>query len=380
MTGAEKPELAVNRGQDTVAGALNGFISHAATGFVGGACLDIATAYFNVGGYSLLADSLDHATSVRLLLGAAPTPPENRRRALRLEPASPQRAARTRLRQALEGHEHNLLVERDHLGFTFEVDASTRRLVKWLRSENVQVRRLEGRFLHGKAFLVGDRFHGVVAGSSNFTYAGLATNLVLNLGNYSPHVVGQVQEWFEELWSEAEEYDLASLFEARFEPHAPQLVYLRMLWEFYGEELMADSRLNPEHKADIKLRADINEYAMVVIDEAHNLRNPGTQRAHALRSLLAGTPPKKLVMLTATPVNNSLWDLYHLLGYFLRNDAVFADAGIRSLRDHFANAMALNPDDLTPEHLFDVLDAVAVRRTRAFVKRFYSTSTGTGAF
>ena len=67
---------------------------------------------------------------------------------------------------------------------------STRRLVKWLRSENVQVRRLEDRFLHGKAFLVGDRSHGVVAGSSNFTYAGLATNLELNLGNYSPHVCG----------------------------------------------------------------------------------------------------------------------------------------------------------------------------------------------
>lgn len=471
MTAVEKPELAVNRGQDTVAAALNGFISHAATGFVGGACLDVATAYFNVGGYSLLADSLDQVTGVRLLLGAEPTPPESRRRALRTESANPHRAARSRLRQALEGHEQNLLVERDHLGFTFEVDASTRRLVKWLRSENVQVRRLEGQFLHGKAFLVGDRSHGVVAGSSNFTYAGLATNLELNLGNYSPHVVGQVRDWFDELWSEAEEYDLASLFEARFEPHSPQLVYLRMLWEHYGEELeaeaaaegapqihltnfqsdglwrarrilderngvliadevglgktflagelireavqdrrqrvlvitpatlrdgpwrafihehmlavelvsyeelMADGRLNPEHKDAIKLRADINEYAMVVIDEAHNLRNPGTQRAHALRQLLAGSPPKELVMLTATPVNNSLWDLYHLLGYFLRNDAVFADAGIRSLRDHFANAMALNPDDLTPEHLFDVLDAVAVRRTRSFVKRFYPNDT-----
>lgn len=52
-----------------MAGALNGFISHAATGFVGGACLDVVTAYFNVGGYSLLADSLDQVTGVRLLLG-----------------------------------------------------------------------------------------------------------------------------------------------------------------------------------------------------------------------------------------------------------------------------------------------------------------------
>ncbi|MDE0700157.1 MAG: helicase-related protein [Acidimicrobiaceae bacterium] len=471
MTAAEKPELAVNRGAHTVAEALNGFISHAVTGFVGGADLDIATAYFNVGGYSLLADSLDQATGVRLLLGAEPTPPENRRRALRTESAHPQRALRTRLRQALDGHERDILTDRDLLGFSIETDGAARRLVEWLKSGKVEVRRLEDRFLHGKAFLVGDRSHGVVAGSSNFTYAGMATNLELNLGNYTPHVVSQVQTWFDELWDEAKDYDLAALFEARFEPHSPQLIYLRMLWEFYGEELeveaeaegapqihlttfqsdglwrarrilrehngvliadevglgktflagelireaaldlrqrvlvitpatlrdgpwrafrkdhilpmelrsyeeiMGDRRLNPDHTSALKLDAEINDYALVVIDEAHNLRNPSTQRAQALRRLLAGSPPKKLVMLTATPVNNSLWDLYHLLGYFLRNDAVFADAGIRSLRDHFAHAMALNPDDLTPEHLFDVLDAVAVRRTRSFVKRFYPNDT-----
>ncbi len=471
MTMNEKPEFVINQDGQTVADSLNGFITHAATEFVGGARLDVATAYFNVGGYSLIADSLDHVTGARLLLGAEPTPPENRRRALRHESAHPQRAARTRLRQALDTHEQNLVIERDHLGFTLEVDTVTRRLVEWLRSGKVQVRRLEGQFLHGKAFLVCDRSHGVVAGSSNFTYAGLATNLELNLGNYSPHVVGKVGDWFDELWEQAVDYDLASLFVTRFEPHVPQLVYLRMLWEFYGEELeeeaayegvpqihlttfqsdglwrarrilderngvliadevglgktflageliqeaalgrrqrvlvitpatlrdgpwrafisehllpvelvsyeemMADGRLNPEHSQPPRLKAGINDYAMVVIDEAHNLRNPGTQRAQALRRLLEGSPPKKLVMLTATPVNNSLWDLYHLLGYFLRNDAVFADAGIRSLHDHFKKAMALNPDDLTPEHLFDVLDAVSVRRTRSFVKRFYPNDT-----
>jgi hypothetical protein len=82
-----------------------------------------------------------------------------------------------------------------------------------------------------------------------------------------------------------------------------------------------------------------------------------------------------LVLLTATPVNNSLWDLYYMLGYFLKNDAAFADVGIRSLRDHFSRAMAMNPDDLSPELLFDVLDAVAVRRTRPFVKRYYPHDT-----
>ncbi|WP_419841067.1 helicase-related protein [Candidatus Poriferisodalis sp.] len=472
MTTPEKPEIALNRGGQTVAGALNAFITHAATDFVSGAAVDIATAYFNLGGYSLLADALDHASGVRLLLGAEPQPPEQRRRALRTEPRQADRARRARMRSALDGQEQHLRFDRDNLGFTLEAEATARRLVAWLDDPRVQVRRLEGRFLHGKAFLVGHRSHGVVAGSSNFTHAGLATNLELNLGNYAPTVVGQVQDWFDELWAEAADYDLAALFRAGFEEHSPYLVYLRMLWERYGaevydeaaaedataihltgfqndglwrarrvlqerhgvliadevglgktflagaliedatmgrrqrvlvvapatlrdgpwrafmhehnlpmelvsfEDLTGDSRLNPDHAAGTKLAArDINDYAMVVVDEAHNLRNPSTQRAQALRRLLAGSPPKQLVMLTATPVNNSLWDLYHLLGYFLRNDGAFADAGIRSLRDHFAHAVAMNPDDLTPEHLFDVLDAVAVRRTRSFVKRFYPNDT-----
>ena len=71
------------------------------------------------------------------------------------------------------------------------------------------------------------------------------------------------------------------------------------------EELMADHRLNPDHATQVKLRAGINEYAMVVIDEAHNLRNPATQRAEALRRLLADSPPKQLVLLTATPVKTA---------------------------------------------------------------------------
>ena len=467
MTGLEKPEFATNRDGETVADAVNGFLTYAGTGLVGETHVDIATAYFNVGGYSLVADSLDHADGVRILLGAEPDPHDRRLRPLRAEAASPRRAARVRLRRALEGHERELTQARDLLGFSIEADRSARRLVTWLRTDQVKVRRLADRFLHGKAFLVGDKGHGVIAGSSNFTYAGLARNIELNLGNYTPHVVGQVQGWFNELWDEAEDFDLAGLFEARFEPHLPQLVYLRMLYERYGAELAAeaeaagqpkihltsfqrdglwrarriladvngvlvadevglgktflagelireaaidrrqrvlviapatlrdgpwraflseqllpveivsfddltaDVRLNPEGGTGRKLRADINDYAMVVVDEAHNLRNPSTQRADALRRLLAGSPPKDLVLLTATPVNNSLWDLYYLIGYFLRNDAVFADVGIKSLRDHFAAAMALNPDDLTPEHLFDVLDAVAVRRTRSFVKRFY---------
>ena len=36
-------------------------------------------------------------------------------------------------------------------------------------------------------------------------------------------------------------FDLAALYEARFEPHNPYLIYLRMLFERYGAELDAEA-------------------------------------------------------------------------------------------------------------------------------------------
>ncbi|HCB34158.1 MAG TPA: helicase, partial [Acidimicrobiaceae bacterium] len=140
------------------------------------------------------------------------------------------------------------------------------------------------------------------------------------------------------------------------------------------EDLRGDNRLNPEgrHSSGPKLTAEPDQYALIVLDEAHNARNPWTQTADALRRLLAGSPPKQLVLLTATPVNNSLWDLYYLLDYFMANDGAFADVGILSLRDHFAWAMRQDPDDLSPQHLFDVIEPVTVRRTRRFVKKNYA--------
>lgn len=454
-----KPEFATNRAGERVADAINAHLAFLRKTQAEPPELAIATAYFNVGGYGLLADELEHVRKVRILLGAEPQWPERAVRRLKDSP-TPAGAARAMMRKSLEGHARTLEEDRDLLGFTTEADAAGRRLVEWLGSGKVEVRRLEDSFLHGKAFIVTTHDEGVIAGSSNFTYAGLASNIELNLGHYQPHVVRQVSSWFEDLWERAVPFDLAALYEARYEPHHPYVVYLRMLYERYGEELkqeateetagqihltsfqrdgmwrakriLAERRgvliadevglgktflagelirqavqerrqrvlviapatlrdgpwrrflldfqlgvqvISFEELTDAQYEYDPDAYAMVVIDEAQNVRNPSTQRADALRHLLTGSPPKHLVLLTATPVNNSLWDLYSLLYYFIKNDAAFADVGIRSLRDHFARAMAMNPDDLSPEHLFDVLDAVAVRRTRPFVKRFYPNDT-----
>ena len=187
------------------------------------------------GGFGLLADQLDRVGKVRLLLGAEPQPqgagPQP------LTTGGPRQRRRNALRRALEGHARSIEQDRDLLGFQQQTDAAARRLIEWLRSGRVEVRRYEKGFLHGKAFLIPTEGEAVIAGSSNFTYAGLSRNDELNLGQYQPYVVEQVREWFEPVWHDSVPYDLAAFYEERFEPHNPYLIYLRMLYERYGREI-----------------------------------------------------------------------------------------------------------------------------------------------
>lgn len=458
-----KPEFATNDGEQTVAAALNGLLAGARINYAETPRVAIATAYFNPAGFGLLAGELEQAGAVRLLLGAEPTDVVDGVPVRRLaEGRPPRRGAAPEIKRALEDHERAVEEDRNLLGFTREADASARRLVRWLDEHpNVEVRRYEAGFLHGKAFLVETAKHGVMAGSSNFTYAGLAKNNELNLARYEPTPVERVSDWFDTQWDAAEPYDLAGLYRARWQPHQPWDIFLRMLFENYGDDLdeatkgsnlgltgfqadgvwrakrildrrrgvivadevglgktfiageliyeatvvrrqkvliicpatLRDSTWNPFLR-EMNLRADVlsfeqlvaeiehaglktstlqslDQYAMVVIDEAHAFRNNATLRADALHRLVDATHPKDLVLLTATPVNNSLEDLYSLIMYFARNDHAFADVDIPSLRAYFNDALATDPDDLTAQQLFDVLDATTVRRTRRFVKNHY---------
>ena len=110
-----KPAFAINAPGERVADAINGMLGH----FRGirRDLLDcaIATAYFNPGGFLLLAEELEQAGTVRLLLGAEPPTPERRVRALSgtLPPA---RAAYQQRREALSRHKQELGTDRDLLG------------------------------------------------------------------------------------------------------------------------------------------------------------------------------------------------------------------------------------------------------------------------
>jgi hypothetical protein len=455
-----KPEFVDNRNGNTLVAALRGHLDWLGQTYAQPVELSIATGYFNPEGFALIADCLERVPKVRLLLGAEPTPPPVRPIRRPGDPRGERFEARL-VHEAIRLNFDGLVKDRNHLAFTPQTDTSLKKLLDALASGRVEVRRYEKAFLHGKAYIFSDE-EGVIAGSSNFTAAGLTSNMELNLGRYDPTPVRQVKKWFDELWDEAEPFDLASIYAARFQEFDPYLIYLRVLWELYGHELEdergRDTRIRLttfqtdgvwrarhilgdhngvivadgvglgktfiageimreavedrrqrvllvapatlrdgmwerfKHREQLHLevvsyeqllndkqlggdqsylKSGLNEYSMVVVDEAQAFRNPEASRTAALRRLLLGKPPKKLVLLTATPVNNSLWDLYYLLALFVGHDAAFAARGIRSLKERFQEASQEDPYDLRPDVLFDVLDAVSVRRTRHFVKKYY---------
>lgn len=134
----------------------------------------------------------------------------------------------------------------------------------------------------------------------------------------------------------------------------------------------------------------------IIVDEAHHFRNPGLagegrKRASRYRILQEIAAGKELYLLTATPVNNSLLDLMHMIELFSGDGSRLAQAplGIHSLQGHFRTLekriAALSHGD-QPDDLFSVdqeivseeaqrvfaadplVNALVVQRSRAYVQ------------
>lgn len=65
-----------------------------------------------------------------------------------------------------------------------------------------------------------------------------------------------------------------------------------------------------------------NEVDLFVIDEAHNLRNINSSRHNKILELLQSNPNSKVLLLTATPVNNSLMDFANQIQLGSKGDLV----------------------------------------------------------
>ena len=126
-----------------------------------------------------------------------------------------------------------------------------------------------------------------------------------------------------------------------------------------SSEAMGQEKLNPKSFTGIGL---------IIIDEAHYFRNRDTERYRFLEKLKQLNPQAKVLCVTATPVNNTVFDLYNLLYLFLPDDA-FKGINITSVRKVFDDFR--KGDRGAEVKLRDILEEIAVKRTREFVKRHY---------
>lgn len=130
---------------------------------------------------------------------------------------------------------------------------------------------------------------------------------------------------------------------------------------------------------DFHLFADAD---VILIDEAHNFRNRLAKRYQALETLIAangrrgrGGGRKKLILLTATPINNNIFDLYNQINLFAGNDRTyFAAAGIGDLYRYFLAARR-DSIDQGSIRIFNLLEEVVIRRTRQFIRKAYPEAT-----
>jgi SNF2 family DNA or RNA helicase len=193
---------------------------------------------------------------------------------------------------------------------------------------------------------------------------------------------------------------------------------LRDNWTLYKanerRNLLASDRLNYDvlnhtdlsrdsgNSGDIDLsQVNWGNYDLVVIDESHNFRNKSTLKDREtrydrlMRRVIQEGVKTRVLMLSATPVNNRLADLKNQIAFVTEGrDTALAENGIASIEStvrkaqlQFNRWLATEPAERTPAHLiemlgfdyFKLLDLLTIARSRRHIEKYYGTSE-TGRF
>lgn len=189
---------------------------------------------------------------------------------------------------------------------------------------------------------------------------------------------------------------------------------LRDNWTVYQSNdklnILAEDRLNYDvlNHTDLSRESgksgDINldtinwgNYDLVVIDESHNFRNNPNRRdkvtrySRLMNDVLKSNIRTKVLMLSATPVNNKMNDLKNQIAFITEgNDRAFSAYGIDSVTQVMRDAQRRftswyrngDPNNLDVnqlmEHLdgsyFRILDMLTIARSRKHIEKYYDTT------
>jgi hypothetical protein len=142
-------------------------------------------------------------------------------------------------------------------------------------------------------------------------------------------------------------------------------------------------------------------YDLVVIDESHNFRNKAphnsreTRYDRLMQRIIKAGVKTRVLMLSATPVNNRLADLKNQIAFVTEaNDTALNEHGIPSIEAtvrqaqlQFNRWMTLEDRERRPAHLlemlgfdyFRLLDLLTIARSRKHIEKYYGTKE-TGRF
>jgi SNF2 family DNA or RNA helicase len=188
---------------------------------------------------------------------------------------------------------------------------------------------------------------------------------------------------------------------------------LRENWTVYQlndkRNILSQDRLNYDvlNHTDLSrekgMSGDINlemihwgNYDLVVIDESHNFRNNNPSRTGITRyrrlmnDVIRANIKTKVLMLSATPVNNRMNDLKNQISFITEgNDHAFMEHGIESVTQVMRDAQRRftnwfrsgNLDDLNMQDLMDsldgryfrILDMLTIARSRKHIEKYYDT-------
>ncbi len=157
------------------------------------------------------------------------------------------------------------------------------------------------------------------------------------------------------------------------------------------------------HSGDIDLgHVNWGNYDLVVIDESHNFRNKKTPKQGAetrydrlMRRIIREGVKTRVLMLSATPVNNRLADLKNQIAFVTEgDDTALLEHGISSIdsttrraQKAFNRWLDLADEEKTPQLLvemlgfdyFTLLDHLTIARSRRHIEKYYGTAE-TGRF
>lgn len=149
-------------------------------------------------------------------------------------------------------------------------------------------------------------------------------------------------------------------------------------------------------------RLNWGNYDLVVIDESHNFRNGGkvsgeddekeNRYLRLMNKVIKQGVRTKVLMLSATPVNNRFNDLKNQIALAYEGNTDYIDGKLntsRTISEIFKNAQRAftawskwEPEDRTTSNLlsmldfdfFEVLDSVTIARSRKHIQKYYDTS------